>query len=306
MGSSRWNPDDWSGYAAAASTKDRATIFKSRTLNPIYDPKLITVRESVDSDANPNATPIIVALDVTASMGEIPEALIKGNLGVFIEEIYARQPVPDPHLMFMGVGDAAYDRAPLQVTQFEADTTIAHQLADLFLEGGGGGNDHESYHLPWYFAAMRTRHDAMLKRGRKGYLFTVGDEEPPAQLLASQVKEVLGDTLERDLSMEEVLAMVERSYHVYHVIVEQGHHFRHYGARVTQAWHDILGQRVIQLADYTKLSEVLVSTIAMNEGADRDTVASSWSGDTGLVVAHALKGLSGPGATAGALARFKD
>lgn len=304
MGSSRWNPDDWSRYASSTSTKSRDEIFTSRSLKPAYDPKLITVRESVDSDANPQSTPIIVALDVTGSMGRIPEMLIKGNMGVFIEEIYERKPVSDPHLMFMGVGDAAYDRAPLQVTQFEADTRIADQLAEIYLEGGGGGNHFESYHLPWYFAAMRTRHDALLKRGRKGYLFTVGDEEPPKELLASQVEAVLGDTLERDLTAKEVLAMAEQAYHVYHVVVEQGSHYRSYGDRVMDAWRDLLGQRVIPLSDYTKLSEVLVSTIALNEGADRDHVARSWSSETGLVVAHALQGLVAAGPSSGMATRF--
>jgi hypothetical protein len=32
----------------------------------------------------------------------------------------------------------------------------------------------------------------------------------------------------------------------------------------------------------------VVSAIEVNEGRDRDTVAKSWSGDTSVVVAHAL------------------
>jgi hypothetical protein len=207
--------------------------------------------------------------------------------------------------MFMGVGDvAANDKAPLQVTQFEADVRIADQLADLYLEGGGGNNSCESYHLPWYFAALRTRTDAMLKRGKKGYLFTLGDEEPPEALTPEQALRVFGDTFEGNLSAAALLGLAEQTYHVYHIIVEQGSHFRAYGATVTRKWRDLLGQRVIHLSDYTRLSEVLVSTIALNEGADRDTVAASWSGDTSLVVAHALKGLSGPGAGSSALTRF--
>lgn len=131
MGSARWNPSDWDNYTTHARTKDRASIFTAHALNPDFDPRNIQVRESVDSAANPASTPIIVALDVTGSMGRIPEQLIKGSLGTFIEEIYRRKPVSDPHLMFMGVGDAHFDRAPLQVTQFEADLRIAEQLAGL-------------------------------------------------------------------------------------------------------------------------------------------------------------------------------
>ena len=78
--------------------------------------------------------------------------------------------------MAMAIGDAECDRAPLQVTQFEADIRLADQLRELWIEGGGGGNRGESYHLPWAFAAMRTSTDCFERRGRKGYLFTIGDE----------------------------------------------------------------------------------------------------------------------------------
>jgi hypothetical protein len=46
---------------------------------------------------------------------------------------------------------------------------------------------------------------------------------------------------------------------------------------------------VLRLKDYRRLAEVVVSAIEVNEGRDRDTVANSWSGDTSVVVAHALR-----------------
>lgn len=294
MGSARWNPSDWDTYSTHTRTKDRSAIFTAHGMNPDFDPRHIKVRESVDSVANPASTPIIVALDVTGSMGRIPEMLIKGSLGTFIEEIYQRHPVNDPHLMFMGVGDAHYDSAPLQVTQFEADLRIAEQLAGLYLEGGGGGNASESYHLPWYFAGLRTVTDCARKRGKKGYLFTVGDEQAPPALTRAQIERVLGDEVERDLQTEELLALAERDYHVFHVIVEEGSACRSPNSRaaVLASWERLMPQRLALLADHTKLSEVLVSTIALNEGASAATVAASWSGDTQMVVSRALNGLA--------------
>jgi hypothetical protein len=306
MGTFRWSPTDWDTYASTASTKPRAAIFTSRGMKDSLNPLHIKVRESVDSKANPKSTPIIVALDVTGSMGQIPEALIKGSLGTFIEEIYDRKPVSDPHLMFMGVGDAFYDKAPLQVTQFEADITIAKQLAELFLEGGGGGNASESYHLPWYFAGMHTRTDSMIKRNKRGYLFTVGDEEVPPALTPEQIKQIIGDDVERAYTPAELLALAERDYHVFHVIVEQGSQCSSPSRRdrVFSSWRELMGQRVIPLSDYTKLSEVLVSTIAMNEGALAADVAASWKGDTQLVVAHAIKGMTARASADQQLVRF--
>ena len=292
MGNARWNPDDWSGYKKTTVGKAREDVFVSRNLKANLDPKGIDVRESVDSENNPNSTPIIVGLDVTGSMGSIPHELIKGNLGTLMEELIARRPVSDPHLMFMGVGDVVYDRAPLQATQFEADIKIAEQLREIYLEGGGGGNSNESYQLPWYFAAHKTKIDSMSKRNKKGYLFTLGDEEPPKILRASEIKKVFGMDVERDYKTEEVLAMAERNYHVFHIIVEQGNHYRYDGAKVKREWTNLLGQRAIGLSDYKNLAEVIVATIQANEGADYDTIVKSWDGSTGLVVAHAIKDLT--------------
>ena len=305
MGSARWSPDDWDTYAKVNTKgKDRTTVFASRSLKADLDPKNITVRESVDSDLNPRSTPIIVALDVTGSMGRIPHELVQGNLGTLMEEVLKRKPVSDPHLMFMGVGDVSCDRAPLQVTQFEADIRIAEQLREIFLEGGGGGNNHESYNLPWYFAAKKTSIDSVAKRNKKGYLFTIGDEEVPSPLTTHQQMAVFGESVERDLNNEDLLEMAQRNYHVFHIVVEEGSHFRGHGDRVMSGWTDLLGQRTIRLSDYTRLAEVIVSTIQATEGADHDSVVGSWSGDTSMVVARALGSLTAAHASHGGLTRL--
>jgi hypothetical protein len=239
-------------------------------------------------------------------MGMIAEVMAKAGLGTFITEVLKRRPVSDPHLMFMGIGDAHCDRAPLQVTQFEADIRIAEQLEKIWLEGGGGGNACESYDLAWYFAARHTVIDCLEKRRRKGILFTIGDEEPSPCLLAAHVKAVTGDRLQTDLDAEALLAMVERTYDVFHIVAEEGSHARAHRAAVMRKWTALLGQsRVIPLADHTKLAEVMVSTIEVHAGRDRAAVAGSWSGDTGLVVARAVGAVAAPAsAAAGGVVRF--
>ena len=291
MGTARWNHDDWSNYAAAASRKNTDAVFAARSMVEDLNPFGVMARESRDSDLNPESTAIIVGLDVTGSMGMIADALARKGLGTLVEEILARRPVPDPHILCMGIGDVLYDRAPLQVTQFEADIRIARQLEQLWLEKGGGGNACESYNLPWYFAVLHTRIDCFEKRGRKGYLFTVGDEEPPPGLSAKAIDRVMGDRVQRNFSSTELLTMVSRMYHVFHVIVEEGSHARHDPRGVRSAWTELLGQRVIGLADHTKLAEVIVSAIEINEGRDRDAVADSWSRETASVVQRAMRTL---------------
>jgi hypothetical protein len=291
MGTARWDPTDWGAYAASTAGKTTDAVFASRGIDKDLNPLGVTVRESRDSALNPESTAIIVGLDVTGSMGMIADALARKGLGTMVEEILARKPVPDPHILCMGIGDVLYDRAPLQVTQFEADIRIAKQLEKLWLEKGGGGNSCESYNLPWYFAAMHTAIDCFEKRGKKGYLFTVGDEEPPLDLPAAAITRFLGSRPQRNFSSRELLTLVGRMYHVFHVIVEEGNHARHDPRGVRNRWTDLLEQRVIGLSDHTKLAEVVVSAIEVNEGRDRDKVVKSWSKQTALVVQRAVGSL---------------
>jgi hypothetical protein len=287
MGGVRWDEDDWKRASAATLGKRTEEIFTSSGMHPRLNPYGIR-RESRDSLVNPASNAIVIGLDVTGSMGMIADAMAREGLGTLVEEILKRKPVSDPHILACGIGDSYHDDAPLQVTQFEADIRIADQLKMIWLEKGGGGNNHEGYHLPWYFAAMHTEIDCFEKRNKKGYLFTVGDEEPPPELLARHARAIFGDSLQRDLSAAELLTLVSRTYHVFHVVVEEGNHARQHLSQVLSKWNKLLGQRVLRLKDYRRLAEVVVSAIEVNEGRDRDTVAKSWSGDTSVVVAHAL------------------
>ena len=149
MGAGRWDATSYASYASTTRGKTVDKIYSGRELHKDLDPKGVAVHESRDSADNPNATPVIVGLDVTGSMGMIAHTMAQKGLGVLFQEILDRKPISDPHIMFMGIGDAASDRAPLQVSQFEADDRIIEQLTKLWVEGSGGGNDSESYNLPW-------------------------------------------------------------------------------------------------------------------------------------------------------------
>ena len=308
MGGNSWNHTDWDQFSSKTRSQSTRQTFKQQGIHPDLNPYGVRVRESRDSAANPESHAIIVAPDVTASMGKLSEVLVCTGVGVLVEELLARRPVKNPHVMCMGVGDAygryldsPGDDAPLQVTQFEADIKIATQLGQIWLEGGGSGNGGESYHLAWYFAARHTSIDCFEKRKKKGYLFTVGDENPHKVLTRQQVKTIIGDDIEHDLTSAELLTMASRSYHVFHVLVEESGSC---DASVKANWQNLLGERAIPMSDHTKLAELIVSTIQVNEGASVADVMQSWSGDTSLVVARGLGGLAPATATGRGMVRF--
>jgi hypothetical protein len=289
MGNSRWDNDDWNKHAASTKGLSQQQIFSSSGIQKDLDPKNVKVRESRDSAANPNSTPIILALDVTGSMGFIAENLAREGLGTLVQSILDRKPVTDPHIMVMGVGDAYTDRAPLQVSQFEADIRIADQLKNIWLEKNGGGNGSEGYTLPWYFAAMKTDIDCV-KQGRKGLLFTFGDEGAPPELTKEQIARVLGDTAQQNFSNKELYELVQEKFDVFHVVIEEGDYARRAKAKVYQSWEAVLPkERIIPVADYTKVPQILVSVMEVHAGADPKDVIASWQGADAKAIAAALK-----------------
>ena len=94
---------------------------------------------------------------------------------------------------------------------------------------------------------------------------------------------------QRDLRTADLLKLVSRQWEVFHVIVEEGSHCRSGNlGRVARKWTGLLGQRALRLRDHTRLPEVIVSAMQVNEGADVGDVAGSWGGGTAAVVRHAL------------------
>ena len=288
MGGGSWTADSWSGYSKSTIVgKSTSEIYKSTTRKKDYDPKDVDYRESCDGTDHPLSTPIIIGLDVTGSMGRILQVMAE-KLGLTVTEIINRQPVSDPQVMFAAIGDSMYDSYPLQVTQFESDIRIAEQLTDLYFERGGGGNNFESYPLAWYFAANHTKCDNYEKRGKKGFLFTFGDDGFPDVLTKEEIENIFGDTIQKDIPIDEVLAQVNRQYEVFHFCMTQGGSHRE---RDLDKWQDLLGERAIQIRDYTKIPEIIVSILERMSGKEVEEIVDSWDGSTGLVVKDAIKGL---------------
>jgi hypothetical protein len=290
MGGGTFDPGKYRAYTHTTVGKTTEEVYTSRSIKDSLNPKGVKVRESRDSTDNPNSTPVIVAIDVTGSMGMLADTIARKGLGTLFTGIIDRKPVSDPHVMFMAVGDVNFDRAPLQVSQFEADNRIVEQLTDIYIEHGGGGNGWESYELPWYFAANHTVHDSLIKRGKRGYLFTVGDEPIGPGLKKEQLVKFLADGAERDFSTQECLDAAKRMYDCYHIVIKEGAHAHSNLSGVMNAWNPLLGQHVIQLDDHTKLSETIVSAIEVAEGRDAAVSAAGW-GAHASVVLDAVKNL---------------
>lgn len=226
MGGGSWTSDSFKKYSTSLGRSvdaygtvdtrgmDASQIYKSSRLDPDLDPNAV-IRECRDSEEHPNTIPVILALDVTGSMGDAAVE-VASKLNNIITELY--KSVKDIEFMVMGIGDFAYDKAPLQVSQFESDIRIAEQLDKIFFEFGGGGNVYESYTAAWKFAVTQTDLDCW-KRGKKGIIITMGDEELNPHIPTKAYAKVTGTEECQSIETPELYKEVIKKFDVFHLDV---------------------------------------------------------------------------------------
>jgi hypothetical protein len=293
MGSGNWSTDVYTARASyRASTGASAFAYSdggATAVHPDLDPRGVTVRESRDSGDHPESLAIGVLFDVTGSMGGVPRTLqtkLPDLLGLLLRKGY----VEDPHILFGAVGDATCDRAPLQIGQFEADNRMDDDLGKILLEGGGGGQMRESYELAMYFMARHTSIDCFEKRGKRGYLFMIGDELAYPQVKRREIAEVIGGEPDEDVPVAAIVRELQRMYDVYFIIPEGAYHA---GSReLKDFWRGLLGQNVLYLDDLDAVCETIALTIGLAEDAidldeGLDHLAEAGS-DAGASVSRAL------------------
>lgn len=200
MGYASYNADSRNLRAQSlyshVTTDNMAGTFKQKVEKRIHQDmnpaNMKKFREARDSDAHPNTVPIQLYLDVTGSMMGVPVYLIKEGLPKIISKLIEAG-VPDVALMFGAIGDHVYDRAPLQIAQFESgDEELDMWLERVYPEGGGGGNGGESYGLALFNATRFIQTDAWDKRKQKGFVFIIGDEPALQHYPGSMLKDLYG------------------------------------------------------------------------------------------------------------------
>jgi hypothetical protein len=276
MGSGRWDDEHYKTAKSHRATSGIDDFHYSKTthaapahlrkVHESLDPKLIKgVREARDSDEHPETVPVAVLFDVTGSMHMIPRTF-QEKLPKLMTVLTTQGGLAHPQVLFGAIGDATCDQFPFQVGQFESDNRCDEQLRNIILEGGGGGQIHESYELAYYFAGRKTELDSVTKRGKKGYLFTLGDEAYYSRVPKEIIEKVFGDTVQEDLTVKELLTEALEKFEVYHIHVQEGSYRDH--ADVLKHWRSILHERFILLEKSELVCETIAAAVALLEGAD--------------------------------------
>ncbi len=251
-------------------------LYRSRSLSPVLDPKNV-VRECCDSEEHPNTIPVILALDVTGSMGNTAVEVAK-KLNEIMTNLY--EEVHDVQFMIMGIGDLYCDNAPIQASQFESDIRIAEQLDKIYFEGGGGGNGYESYTAAWYFGLYHTKLDCW-KRGKKGIIITMGDEPLNPYLPHRDLTIATGDTLEADVDTGNLYNEVIEKFDVYHLgVAEKGNCYYRYRDRVVESFKKYFDDEHFKEVPLDNLATVIANIIIENQnGKDNEVAADTAFGE---------------------------
>ena len=248
------------GFASMDAFNSATTqeLYRSRRLDAALNPHNV-MRECCDSEEHPKTKPVILALDVTGSMGSAAEAVAK-QLNDIMTAAYEK--VQDVEFMTMAIGDLSYDEAPIQASQFESDIRIAEQLEKVYFEGGGGGNSWESYTAAWFFGLHNTKLDAYNNRGQKGLIITIGDEPLNPYLPAGPLKEALGCSIQGDVETEDLYKEACEKFNIWHIgFNDRATSYSRYKDRGKMGgWEKLLGDHFVEATAQT-LANVIADII---------------------------------------------
>lgn len=277
MGGGSWTRSDFSNHArstglvfdainnvtSAASVQD---VFKRYSLDEELSPYKV-MRECRDTEEHPATVPVILALDVTGSMGEAATEIAK-SLNKIMENVLSGE--NDVEFCVMGIGDLAYDNAPIQMSQFESDIRIAEHMDKVYFEFGGGGNSYESYTAAWYMGARHTDLDCW-KRGKKGIIITIGDETMNPYLSRHRLEAVTGDTLQGDINTPDLYEEASQKYDIYHIFADHGMYVRYYGDEAKSSFGKLLPQGHFMFKKINEIPNAIMGIVngdvAENENA---------------------------------------
>lgn len=233
--------------------------FTTRRLDESLDPSKFDVRECVNSEEHPNTIPVILALDVTGSMGEACRETAEA-LNVIITSLYEKY--KDIEFCVMGIGDLECDYAPIQMSQFESDVRIAQALDKIYMEHGGGGNRYESYTAAWYVGLKKTKLDCYDKQGRKGIIITMGDEPLNPVLHRSELNEFANVHEQDDVKTEKLYAEAREKFDIFHIAVDDHDDmYRHYKKDIEDSFGQLLGDRY-KVSTINQLAPTIESCIS--------------------------------------------
>ncbi|VVB78555.1 Uncharacterised protein [uncultured archaeon] len=233
-----YDPGPWSGYSFS-SARARYDDHVGRSYDDAVSAKKSKkdlIERSLETKCE---SPVVIACDVTGSMGEWPAVIFSKLPYLDLEgKEYLGKGM---EISFAAVGDAYCDTYPLQVRPFDCGKNLEKRLKELVIEGGGGGQCSESYDL----AALYYSNNVKMPNAIHPLFIFIGDEGLYESIDKGQAKSVVGLDLKQRMNTKEVMDELKRKYSVYLVRkpyeVSSGDGMSSIDKQIYSQWESYLG-----------------------------------------------------------------
>lgn len=206
--------------------------------------------------------PVVVAVDVTGSMRELPGIIFEKLCILYNEALYfLPKDLKDSfEISFAAIGDAYSDRYPLQITDFAEGDELDENIKALYPEGGGGGQTRETYELTSYYYLKHCEMPKALTHP-KPLLILVGDEGYYSKLNRQHVKDLIGDDLKTDQVSKNIFKKLQERFNVY--ILRVRYEGEKAEERIHRDWIKALGEdKVILMKKPRRIVDTILGIIA--------------------------------------------
>jgi hypothetical protein len=254
----------WTGYDFKSARRNyddhRATSLKAAVDKSVKASSLIPKQLTTNCES-----PLVIACDVTGSMGEWP-AVIFSKLP-YLEHEAIEYLGDDCEISFAAVGDVFSDSYPLQVQEFAKGTGLKTALEKLVIEGNGGGQSMESYDVAAvYYAEACEMPNAI----RKPIFIFIGDEGIYSFVDSLKVEELTGIKVPSKTGPAKVFGQLREKFAVYAIRKPYGCSSDNPSAQeqqIQKQWGELLGEdHVLSLPDAARVVDVIFGILAKETG----------------------------------------
>ncbi|MGM9878125.1 MAG: hypothetical protein ACI33S_05680 [Bacilli bacterium] len=253
MGSCSYDRDVYSAssYSGWGTSSYSSTVFKNTSLSEDLDPKN---KKIVSKSKNP----IIIVLDVTGSNIDFAR-LVYDKLPMFYGEIESKKYLEDFDICICAVGDAKYDKYPIQIGTPAKGIEIDNWLEKIVLEGCGGGNRVESYELMAYYLA----NNCEFEKDSNPIVFFIADEGTEKIVDESEVQKILGSNCQAGINAWELLN--ERFNNNVFCMLNK-YCGTHFVDNMTDSWKEVLPlQHTIRIPEEKAIIDLILGIIAIQK-----------------------------------------
>ncbi len=210
------------------------------------------------------ANVLIVACDVTGSMGDNPEEIFK-RLPLMWQEAVTYLGSDDLEILFICFGDARTDSHAVQVARFGREQELDQILSSFYMNCGGGGQGSETPELVAYYLLQQVD----VSQARNVYTWIITDEAGCDRISAPLVRRWLDLDVPSDLmDAKSVFTLLSRRMNLFTILFDTG---AYYGAKadaIRPYWERMLPspEAIVPLNDPRRIVDVMLGTIAAMTG----------------------------------------